>query len=517
MKIVIRRLGSDRTKQKTGLKVLATAMFAATLMIAAQPVHSGDESALENIGLLTFETGATDRIALYDDGVFQVPTSTNPPDPGGDAADATQAMVDESAPNKCELDQSPGVVGAEPLVIFSQQGGANVGFVGDSAGVFSRGGGAARGTNRCGRIAGDEKLIMSLGPYFDLDDDGDLDVAANRTHIDAEFKGNAIAIFTARFAGTITGQYYVLSGSNAGGPVPSGLIPGAFEIPCGATNADSNNDSGPSDNCAIEWPFDYGEAGVAPSALWDQLEMEVREGKISFEGGGDHSLSFHNRSEFDLVRVDGILDCQGTFSGSGGGIEGARLDNIDGGCGALIPFSLAYNGEEYILLFERGTEEPNFVLYPIWGLEGLEEPDTLVSWSAAVPDWDTCSDTTDPNCFVLEQCLEGTPFRFCGDSDVGCIDDDFCEDNAEEGDELCLLRNLTPPAAAHHGFPAGQFDDLDSTRDGTQYSCRFEWGTIWVDTVGLDGMLGTGDDTLTPQNYQREGIFIHGDARGRRN
>ncbi len=86
-------------------------IVAVALALPVTPALAGDGGvdALESIGLLTIETWATDRVALYNDGVFGVPASTNPSDP-----DAFQWLIDEDK-FKCELDQS---IATDPLIIF---------------------------------------------------------------------------------------------------------------------------------------------------------------------------------------------------------------------------------------------------------------------------------------------------------------------------------------------------------------------------------------------------------------
>jgi hypothetical protein len=500
--------------RKIGIHVLRSAMFAALIALPFNTALAGNagENALESIGLLTFETGGTDRFARYDDGEFGNPSSTNPPSSGGDVADAVQPVFDESN-NKCELDQSP-VPGFKPLVILSAVNG-NPGFVGDSMGVFSRGGGGnARGV-KCGRVNDSEKLIIDLGPDLDLDDDGDLDAAVVKTRLDMEFKGNAIAVLTAKFAGSVTGQYYINSGSNTGAGAPSGLDPTvfAFEIPCGATGSDSNNDNGPNDNCAVEFPFDYGVDGQAPAALWDSLEIEVRDGQVSLEGGGDYgSASYFNRSEFELVRVDGILDCQGTFSTSGGKLQGARLSNTDGGCGSLVPYSLGFDGEEFELLFETDGQDLTFVVNAEWDTEGsiYPIPPTKFSWEAGNIDWTTCDTTNPATCITLSVCDEGQPIRSCSnDSTQACSTNDDCDPDAS-----CDLTDITPPT------PPGSFTDLDPSRNGPQYACVCGETLTPLGFNGRDGVddggFPNGDDTVASHILVEQCIFIEGDARGSR-
>jgi len=472
-----------------------------------------DGNALEAIGLLTLETGSSDRVARYDDGVFGDSSSTNPPNGGGDSADATQPLVDEPK-NKCEMDQSVGVVGSDPLIVFSVENAVNVGFVGDSIGAFSRGGGggSARGT-KCGRISDPERLILSLGPGFDLDDDGDLDTAVIRTRLDMEFKGNAVSVVTAKFAGTITGQYYIQTGDNSDAPPPSGLIPTAFQIPCGATGSDSNNDSGPNDNCAIEFPFDYGEAGEAPAAIWDSLEFDTLVGDVSLEGGGDHgSASYANRSEFELARLDGVLDCQDTFSANEGTLDGARLSNTDGDCGDLVPYSLEFDGEVFELLWQPAGQDLTWVVAAEWTTEDVTFPipPTRFTWDQGEVDWETCDESSDPNCFELALC-EGTPQRFCNDdSTQSCSIDDDCV--AAEAGDTCVLTDYIPPAG---GFP-----DMDPGRPGPNYACICDETTT---DLGLNGRNGaddggypSGDDTEAEELLVQQCIYIEGDARGSR-
>jgi hypothetical protein len=463
---------------------------------SAYPGSEGD-SALQSIGLLTFETGAADRFAFYPNGEFQNSSSTNPPSPAGDPATMTEAVVDEPSPNTCELDQS---AGPDDLFIMSQNGGANVGFRGDSIGVFSRGGGGnARGV-KCARISGSEKLTLTLGPDFDLDDDGDLDVAVAKTHLDAEFKANGIGLFVASFAGNVTGRYFVRTGDSTATPPPPQSGPEWVEILCDATGTDSNNDSGPNDNCPIEFPFDNDTPDPVddiPGALWDQLEMSVLAGEISFEGGGDYPASFDNRSEFELVKVDGILDCQGTFSTSDQSITGARLSNVGTTeCPALVPFSL---DATFSLDVAFTTEDEAF---PI--------PRTLVSWRELV-NFATCDQNSGEPCFELDLC-EGTPVRACsGDLMTACAIDDDCI-NAGKGDS-CVLTDYLPPD------PPGNFDDLDLDEglDGTQYSCLCDETVTPLGTAGRDGIddggFPNGDDTTTDQILVEQCVFVQGDVR----
>jgi hypothetical protein len=496
MKSTITKICSAAGGRKIGIHVLRSAMFAALIALPFNAALSGTNGvdALETIGVLTFETGNTDRFALYNGGVFGTPNSTSP--------DVVQLVFDESK-NKCELDQSGALVVA-PLVVVSAGVGANApGFVGDSMGIFSRGGGGnARGT-KCGRVSDSEKLILTLGDGLDLDADGDIDAAVVKTRLDMEFKSNAIAVLTAKFGGIVTAEYYINTGGNFGAGVPSGLVKPllATEILCSElTGSDSNNDNGPNDNCLFEF-----------AALLDSLEIEVRDGQVSLEGGGDHgSLSNLNHSQFELVGVDGILNCTDTFTTSGGTLQGARLSNTGGPCVSLVPYSIGFDGEGFELLFDPDGQDVTFVVNAEWLTEGSTYPipPTKFSWDEGNADtvayWTDCDTTNPATCIKLSICNEGQMIRSCSnDSTQACGNNDNCDTGA-----TCDLTDITPPT--------GGFTDLDPGRVDTQYACICDEFLRPMGLAGRDGELGTLDDTTVAHSLIEQCIFINGDAKGSR-
>lgn len=487
------RLGSKSSVRSDVSNAMSVVILSAVLLLTAISANAGqNDGALNSNGLLTFETGATDRFGHY-----RVGNLTTVPD-------ISQPVFDEDK-NKCELDQSAG----GPLVLLAQENGQNVGFVGDSMGVFSRGGGGSARGVKCGRINDDERLTF-LVQSFDADGDGEADGnAVIRSRIDVEFKQSPIVIFTTGFAGQTTGQFWLGTGENDG-VAPTGLIEDAVELEgCGdLSGTDNNNDSGPSDNCHIEF-----------EALWTSMTVEVQGGgQISIEGGGDYADAIANRSEFELVRADGILDCQQGFVGDDDRIDGARLANVDGGCEALVPFSIEYDGDDVQLLFETGGQDTTWVVNTEWQSElqlaAAQQEPTLVSWDDGEIDWADCADPadgSDPTCFALADCDVGEPVRFCSDTidnpggPTSCSIDDDC--GPSEGS--CELTNIEAPEG---GFP-----DVDPNRDGDQFSCVCEQTETWLGTRGRDNIAGTDDDTA-PDDYTlvQQCIFLEGDIRWNR-
>jgi len=501
-------------KEQIASKIFSSVFLATVLLLTAGAAYSGQsDSALQSNGLLTFETGSTDRFAHYREEKTALGTVIL-------VLNEQQPVFDESK-NKCELDQSD----EGPLMLLEvDDGSVNPGFVGDSMGVFSRGGGGnARGV-KCGRVNNSEQLIFNV-QSFDTDNDGDSDGSAViRSKIDVEFKQSAIAIFTTEFGGQQTGQFWIGSGDNQNNPPAD--FPDAIQLELEAcdslTGTDSNNDSGPNDNCPVE--FD---------ALWTSMTVETRGGgQISIEGGGDYSDPLANRSEFELVRVDGILNCQEGFVGGDsdaeGSVVGARLNNVETDCEALVPFSVDFNGNNVQLLFETNGQDTTWVINTEWQAElqlvEAEQEPTLVSWAEEDPDWATCTVDPDgpgplgPTCFELDDCDVGEPVRFCSETfdpenpelGVSCAIDEDC--GAAEGS--CELTDIVAPA--EEGFP-----DMDTVREGNQYSCICEQTETWLGTSGRDGVTEVngypdGDDTQEDHTLVQQCIFLEGDIRWNR-
>jgi hypothetical protein len=277
-------------------------------------------------------------------------------------------------------------------------------------------------------------------------------------------------------------------------------------VGCGGLDGtDNNSDSGPSDNCHLEF-----------EALYTSLEVEVQGGgQISIEGGGDYSDSIANRSEFELVQADGILDCQEGFVGDDDRVQGARLSNTDGGCESLVPFSIEYDGEDVQLLFETGGQDTTWVINTEWEAElqvaAAEQEPTLVSWTEGDIDWEDCADPADesnPTCFALSNCDIGEPVRLCSTSSESCSIDADCG----PAGGTCELTNIEAPV---EGFP-----DLDPNRSGNQYSCVCEQTETWLGTRGRnnveDGLPPLGDDTEDDYTLVQQCIFLEGDIRWNR-
>jgi hypothetical protein len=573
-----RKQGDISMKPKNGRRCQPSDLFAGPLVrTAAMAVvlawstgsYAGSEGeiATQSVGLLTFETGTTDRFALYPNGEFQNPARTNPP----------EDVVDQASPNQCQLAQ-PDI--PDDLLNLTQEGGHDVGFRFDSLGVFSRGGGNARGV-RCIRISDDERLILTLGSDAQ-DPDPNLSTVVAKTHLDVEFKGNAIGVFTAKFDGAITGRFFARSGTSAVGPPPAGLA-GAIEIPCGATGQDSNNDSGPNDNCPIQFPFDNPDPQPdIPAAFWDTLELEVWEGTgdISLEGGGDYGVDpepFFHRTEFELLTIGGLLNCGEQVIGRFGDASATvfrAIENVGGGCPDLIAFLLGYDPETVTFqydYFDPTQQRPGHGFRFNWPMEPVTDlttglPTANLLSILSLTDQVDCTNLPIPSnppgppwtrtCIGLATCV-GQPYRVCSDfgadgipgpnPDNDDIDDDvLCETDDQcvlSGEGLeCVLINLEPPDG---GFPdlvdnnrcelsyAACATDADCPTEGDrcvleadEYGCSFFSADTYLGSKFCSETMSqacnvdadcpaseTCVDSGTDKTRKIEGIFLPDDAR----
>ena len=227
-------------------------------------------------------------------------------------------VIDTAGDRLVSLEGSPGLVGMGP----------------DSMGVHN----GATGVS-CYRISADvsgdvdETLTINVNGAGNTETGPMSGYAFNRLELDMEVKSNAVFWLTI-YNGTTAKPYVYKLYSGRSIETASGLTtgeqshPGATNFQCGAGSADSNQDSGPNDNC--RWIInDFGTG----------FKLRADAGEGSLEGGGDWggdygtiADAFANNTIIYLVRLSetGTLTCDDTCDESVPGSCGLGGDDHTG-------------------------------------------------------------------------------------------------------------------------------------------------------------------------------------------
>jgi len=241
-------------------------------------------------------------------------------EPGNPKPVEEQTFTFDRGPLKCTVSGYKDLAGvshslaAPPLVSLAASPSGKVGMGPDSMGVYN----GATGVS-CYRITADvdgttdESLTINVNGAGNSETGPMSGYAFNRLELDMEVKSNAKFSLTV-FTGTTEGRTYELySGRSIEGE--SGLTtgeqsPDTQKFQCGAGSADSNQDSGPNDNC--RWIInDFGT----------RFTLTADAGEGSLEGGGDWGgdyggleAAFANNTIIYLVKLSetGTLTCDDT-------------------------------------------------------------------------------------------------------------------------------------------------------------------------------------------------------------
>jgi len=351
------------------------------------------------------------------------------------------------------------------------------------------------------------------------------------SRIQLETKQNAAAEITFRLDGVVVGRRYLLSGTAAAPPdFPPMKSPDLLLCNVGAP--DGNPDSFERDDCLLYLSRARGaiDGEPNPEPFHNQLSILVRnDGKISLKGGSEFPDPDANRSAWDVVEFDGILDCGDGFSCQGNedctsdGVSGNRTDVGTGdACAVPIPYELKFDGQEVTFRFvDTFDQQPAFALDVQWEVEATGRdpggtpgaqfpPDpTILSYdpagvacgpgsctSASTPcqfnsdcaPGSTCVLPVTDSCIPLTLCV-GSPIRRCSnDPTLTCREDADCGPG-----NTCRMDDLVAPAG---GFP-----DLVSGSPTTEYGCVCEEDVLYLGPGLCDEASGTlagascGDDS----------------------
>lgn len=552
----------EATLGALGRGLAGPALFALALALAV-PAFAGDPGSeagsIETLGTLKLELDANLSQFQF------VPVD-------GALDTETQVVFDQKIikrSNGCKLgltppEESPPAPpgGGAELVSF-----ANSATVpGLDAGKFAIGGRDGKGTG-CGQWDfGEGGRIDMLGGQVPL-------IVGGRVQLQVEAKQNASVQldFFLKLddeAGTeiLAGTRYLLTGS------------GTLNPPLDVSNACGGTTSGCELVAELLPKSDGGpDAGTGDDGLWEMDSVPPHNvevfrilqnsdgsaGAISLKGGGEYTGQpgdlddpASNRSEWNIIAADGILDCFDGFDTNG--LVGRRLANVGGVCGDLIPYTASFDGSEAEFVADNGAQAATYKFDLNWLIEQASGLNIAPSKITFRDDFAIdCESSDPPTCFDLELCT-GTSVRACSGGELDtCLEDADCVDQVcsddvtlvctEDSDctagtcgpQTCEFVELIPSetrcsddntvCAVDGDCGAGAscapgFEDLDSGLGGTQYGCVAErviqhLGTVsrcsgTEDSCEIDGDCTAGTcEPIEDAIDVDECIFVEGDLK----
>ena len=326
-----------------------------------------------------------------------------------------------------------------------------------------------------------------------------------------ETYSNAVTRVVYYLEGERVGEPYYLLGGNSVNHPPA-------EVPINDPNRfcvvtpDLNTDSGYSSGSSAT-----GYCALPTAPLHDASEFSMLQGKLALKGD----------TSWGVFEPDGFLDCQDSFATEDGRVTGARTENVEQDCSALVAFELEFDPESNTVV-SNVADPQNQNLGTTFAAAWERGPVGNRTFLAYDGDDINCEDGRDPfdpkqatrECIGLTTCV-GQPIRSCSISGESCNTDDDC--GSDSGDS-CRLSELVPPVG---GFP----DLVESTpAPVTEYGCILSEESTYVGSEGqcsLDSSLSCISDEDCgnagfcqlgkPQIDVRQKIFIFDDVRfGRR-
>jgi hypothetical protein len=318
--------------------------------------QTGAESIADDAGTLLLELGATDQFRYV-----------GPPDAPGVAL---QGISDTA----CKVS----LTGTTLMSLTALPAKGSAGLFDDGIGVQVKGGGAGGNGQPCGRADGpSEGLVFALA--------GELigEKEISRAEIDLEGKFGVTVEATLKLDGAVVAS--PTAGCDTDGVNGDDLPRGNDCVKATGELSDSGPDSTDGDN--YRWIIDPG-ADMVADVLFDEIVFTVSpstpDGAFSIEGGADGTMAGPLGAAFDggmgteatlfnLVDVDGILDCNESATTGNGETEPLATftrgqDNTAVGkngepCTALIAYNLTSEAEgaDQSVTFEFDTGE-----YPTW-------------------------------------------------------------------------------------------------------------------------------------------------------
>ena len=479
-------------RSEAALRALGNTLVALIVLAFAGPALAGQQGGNLPVQLLELELGGPDRFVLCTDA-----------DASGQCEAAEEEFVQDiiSGQGKqgCELS-----LAGDPLVQLTSAAGtpgidANKGAIGDRDN---------KGTG-CGQLEeGDVLDIFFLGR------------AVINSRVQFEAKQNVAGEIIFKLAGVEVGKRYFLTG-NATAPSHFPPMGSPDLLLCNVGTPDGNPDSGENDDCLLHLSRAGGdEAGASnPEPLHDQQSyLILNDGALSLKGGSEFPFPDENRTSWNVVEFDGLLNCGDSFFCQGnpncinGGVSGNRTEEETGdACTDPIPFALTFDGQQVVFNFlDNNNQNPGITLNVEWLAEatgrdpsaapGVQFPidPTVLSYDPAGVSCGSgnCSNGTtscqsnsdcDPgntcvlpvteSCVPLTICV-GTPIRRCSnDASLGCREDEDCGPG-----NSCRLDDLMAPAG---GFP-----DLLPASTTIEYGCVCEEDALYLGPGVCDALSG---------------------------